>query len=180
MIGIGLELFGVIIAVWDTGHANQRAASIESTNSLLALAISLTESNNLVLYKQVQPRRITPEQKTMIRGNIREQLFKYDVPQYDVLPKKREALIRADAYDTEARVFAREIGRVLADGGFNVAVKEDMVVGKNLVFGLSFSAATPHPRAFDVIAKAFGGIVEADAGAPNDLLLITVNAKPLE
>jgi hypothetical protein len=146
----------------EAGQANERAAMVES--------------NNVALEAQIQPRRIPPEQKEAIRRDLREWRF---------IREKCEVHITVEGYDTEARIFADQIGNLLGEN-FRVFTEEGINATPPAGFGTKFSTHDPASPSARSIARALARLpikpitVEMSTNIPEGTLNIEVWPKPLE
>ena len=168
IIGLGLELMAMPFHFWEI--------------ALLNSATETLRQKNLALEAELQWREITAEQKKKILTSLESVRYQ----------AKCKVVINADHSDFEARSFAKEIGGVLTEAGFEVKVPS------SIIMGINDNGTTPQPTGWEASTKSNlpypGGsieIVEAlrtaemipeffglNPNAPDDTLVIDVFHKP--
>jgi len=103
------------LAKKQASDANERTAVIESTNKVLSLKIEELTAENLKMYKEIQPRRITATQKKFLALLLSN------------APKGKIVLSVNDPHDTEAVFFAIQLEDALKSAGFT-DIKRDISV----------------------------------------------------
>ena len=135
-------------------------------------------ASNDALEAQIQPRRITPEQKNKI---IR------DLYAWRFIEDKCSVKIWVQRFDVEANVFASQIAHILADDcGFKVEFNADVASSSPLTFGTQFWTHDPAPAGARAISRALKELplnpmdVELQTNFQNDVLQINVHTKPMQ
>jgi hypothetical protein len=140
--------------------------------------IESLKSENLVLEKQIQPRRITPEQRKLIADELRNKI---------PYPVKRRVTITAEGYDSESRIYAQQIIAAL-NGGFIYANVDigSISTERQIDFGIKY-IIPPNPS-YEVrtIAQALkdGGVtpteIATNSFGDEALFQIWIGAKPMQ
>jgi hypothetical protein len=173
---MALLVVSLAYELYEASESDQKAAeSIELAGKANERA-ALVESNNVALEAEIQPRRITPEQKDAIRRELNEWRFIRD---------KCEVHITVEGYDTEARIFADQIGNLLGEN-FRVFTDEGINATPPPGFGTKFSTHDPPSPSAKSIARSLKRLpiepiqLEISTNIPVGTLNIQVWPKPLE
>ena len=165
-----LLVVGLVAEFWEAAKSDRDVAVLQQKTATLV-------ASNLELEQRIQPRRITPEQKEDIIRHLYKWRFIKD---------KCEVHITVEGYDTEARVFAEQIGDVLSTKcGFKVFLNEGINATPPSGFGTRFESHDPPPAGARDIALALKNLPispingEVSKNVQDGILNIEVYPKPL-
>jgi hypothetical protein len=180
-----LVVLGLVAEFWG-GHKSQQildrnnsrlnlaAEQLGKTNAQLSLQVELLKSNNLALYEEIQPRRITPEKKKILVDLLKN------------APKGKVTVGSRDS-DLEAWVYMRQIADVLKTSGFETETN-DVIAGGPTCFGIAYLLQNNNPAPIHavMISKIFEsqGIssnavsVDVETNMPAGYFEIWVGTKP--
>jgi hypothetical protein len=157
--------------------AGKDAAASYSNSVAFSMQVEELRSNNIVLETEIQPRRISDKQRTIILSELKGR----------VLSSSGRVKVTAEAYDSESRIYALQLAQVLAAAGFKVNLDSNSINSvREIDFGIKFLIhpdVEPEARA---IGRAFrlAGIMPDEASTdlqPGDFVLeIWVGAKPIK
>lgn len=135
-IGVAMELIGLSRSI-------PEAIRLEGDVAKANLHIEELRQENLKLYAQIKPRRITPDQRTILLARLKNRFS--GQPRVNIV---------ADSGDMEQRILSRQIRDVLTECGFKIGFFEVLTVPNSpgdvvspLNFGIAFvfdHAMPPH------------------------------------
>jgi hypothetical protein len=169
---------GVFMEFLALGHAIPEAVKLEHDVASANERAALVESNNIALVAEIQPRRITEEQKRLIANELREKIR---------FPINGRVQITAEGYDSEARVYAQQIIEALNEGNIYLNVDIESISTERMIdFGIKYIVPPNLPYEVRAIAKALkdGGVVPNEVSTNfaqgDNLFQIYVGSKPLQ
>ena len=178
-----MVVIGLAVEFWGSQQveliADSQNTKLEKLASETALQAQELRRENLLLEANIQPRRITPDQRLIILNELGKNLP----------PQRCRVLITFEDFDVEPRIFAQEIRSVLGLYFRNVEIQSQMVSFSGddpPVTGVFLAAHNPPPPGAREILKAFidAGVFRTNTvfdPAPDDgTLRISVWPKPLQ
>jgi|ERR1035437_808166 hypothetical protein len=134
-----LLVIGLVAEFWEAAKSDRDVAVLQHQTAVLV-------ASNLELEKQIQPRRIEPEQRAEIIRQLHSWRFIKD---------KCSVKIRVQPSDVEAKIFAEQIGDMLAEQcGFQTYTDEGFNASFASAFGTKFTVHDPPPPGAREIARA--------------------------